>query len=366
MTAPVRVLSVDLAKGWRGGENQVYLLQRGLRELGAPVASTVLCRAGEALGRRLADEGLPSLPVAGALAAVRAMRRAIRRGEVDLLHAHTGRAHGLCLLAASATSVPVVVTRRVDFAVGGGLAGRRKYGPRVARFVAISSGVRRVLEAGGVPGARITTIPSGVDPARVVGADGSGVRAGLELPADEPLVLCAAALVDHKDHDTLLRAWAAHEARGGRGTLLVAGDGPRSAAIAALHHELGLRRCRLLGWREDVPRLLAAADVFVLSSCEEGLGTALLDAAFAGVPIAATAAGGIVDVVADGDTGLLAPVGDHDTLSRQIDRLLTDRTLASDLATAARRRAEDRFHYHAMTRSYIDLYRSLIRSRRGR
>jgi len=258
-----------------------------------------------------------------------------------------------------------VVTRRVDFAVGGGLSGRWKYaGRRVARFAAISSGVRSVLEAGGVEPARISLIPSGVDPARVEAADGSGVRAALGLPEDEPLVLCAAALVAHKGHRHLLNAWARIERARPRGHLLLAGRGELEEPLRLQGEHLGLRRVQFLGWREDLPRLLAAADVFALASVEEGLGTALVDAAFAEVPTVASAAGGIPDVVEDGVTGLLCPVADAEAFAAALSRLLDDPALRAGLAAAARARASERFHYQGMAAAYARLYAALAKDRR--
>ena len=359
MAEAVRVLSVDLERGWRGGENQVFLLQRGLRELAVPVRSTVLCRAGEPLARRLADAGLGVEPVRGTLAALARMRSLIRRGMVDVLHAHTGRSHGLCLLAAVGSRIPVVVTRRVDFRVGGGIAGRWKYGPRVARFVAISGAIAGILAEGGVDPAHITTIPSGVDPARTAAGDGLRARRALDLADDEPVVLCAAALVPHKGHRHLLAAWAEVERAVPRAVLLLAGDGELAAELADQARTLGLTRVRFLGWREDVPDLLAASRAFAMTSVEEGLGTALIDAFFAGVPVVATAAGGIPDLVENGVTGDLLPVGDHGGVARSLVRLLTEPGHGEATAAAARRRAEARFHYRAMASGYAALYRDL-------
>jgi glycosyltransferase involved in cell wall biosynthesis len=360
MAEAVRVLSVDLERGWRGGENQVFLLQRGLRELAAPIRSTVLCRADEPLARRLVEAGLAAEPVCGTLTALARIRSLIRRGQVDVLHAHTGRSHGLCLLAAAGTRVPVVVTRRVDFAVGKGITGRWKYGPRVARFVAISEAIAGILAAGGVPADAITTIPSGVDPARTAAGDGDRARRALGLADDEPVVLCAAALVAHKGHRHLLDAWADVERTVPRAVLLLAGDGDLGPSLAAQARALGLGRVRFLGWREDVPDLLAASRAFVMTSVEEGLGTALIDAFFAGVPVVATAAGGIPDLVEDGITGDLLPVGDHAGVARALVRVLTDPGRTTATVAAARNRAEARFHYRAMAAGYASLYRELV------
>lgn len=345
-----RLLHLDTERGWRGGQNQVYLLHRGLRAAG--IDSTVLCRAGQPLARRLEDEGLPLLAVrSGPAFALRAVLAA-RAFHADVVHAHASAAHGIARLAVIGRSSPMIVTRRVDFALKTGFAARWKYGPRVTRFAAISRAVAGILAAGGVDAARISIIPSGVEP-----QPAAPNREG--LPAERLLVLCAAAFVTHKGHRHLLDAWRIVEGRGVPATLLLAGSGDLEPALRAQAAELELRHVQFLGWRDDLPRLWAAVDVAVMASLEEGLGTSLIDAQLAGLPVVATTAGGIPEVVADGASGLLAPPADPEALAQRLLRVLTDQPLRAQLSAGARAHANG-FLASAMVARYTSLYAELL------
>ena len=183
--------------------------------------------------------------------------------------------------------------------------------------MAISQGVAAALARGGVPPQRIRIIPSGVDPERVAHGNAQAARASLALDATTPMVLNAAALVDHKDQATLLKAWAKVEAEHATATLVIAGDGERHADLTEQAAQLGLQRCHFVGWRSDIPDLLAAADLFCMSSVEEGLGTSIIDAMLARTPVVATRAGGIPELIAPG-TGWLSPVSDPTALAESL------------------------------------------------
>mgnify|MGYP000274199176 CR=1 FL=1 len=183
-----------------------------------------------------------------------------------------------------------------------------------------------------------------------------------ELGLDERhlLALCPAALVAHKGHRHLLDAWRAVEERGPEAILLLAGIGGLEGDLRAQVQRLGLRRVVFAGWRDDIADLHAAADLVVLASVEEGLGSALMDAAAAGLPVVATRAGGIPEVVRDGVTGLLAPPGDAPALAAHLLGLLNDAVRRNRLGAAARERAAQHFGYERMVDEHLDLWREVL------
>lgn len=354
--AVVRVLSINTERGWRGGENQVWLLQQGIAQQQLGVESILLCRQGEPLADRMVGAGLPCLQVGGGLpAAVLAIRRAVQRHGIHLLHAHTSHTHQEALLANLGLALPVVVTRRVDFPIRSGW----KYGSRVRCFVAISRAVRQVLVAGGVAGSRVVTIPSAIDVQRLQAVPAVDPRPPLGLPAGTPLAVCVAALVDHKGHRHLLEAWARHERAGHPGHLLLVGAGERQADLRAQAGGLGLERCHFLGFRADALALQKACDLFVLASVEEGLGTALLDAQVCGLPVLATTAGGIPEAVSAGCTGLLVPPADPAALAAGLACLMNDPDHRTRLGVAGRQHAAT-FDHRIMVRRYARLYHALV------
>jgi glycosyltransferase involved in cell wall biosynthesis len=142
------------------------------------------------------------------------------------------------------------------------------------------------------------------------------------------------------------------------------GDGPLRAEVAREIARMSLgNTVRLAGYRTDADALLAAADVATLSSREEGMGSVLLDALAFGLPIAATNAGGIPEIVVDGECGLLAPRSDPEALGRAIARLITDRALAERLAANARARSME-FSVERMTERTVAVYDAVV-ARRG-
>ncbi len=140
----------------------------------------------------------------------------------------------------------------------------------------------------------------------------------------------------------------------------VVGDGPERAALEAQVAALGLRdRVRFLGYRSDVPELLAACDVFVLPSLYEGLPLALLEAMASGVPVVATAIGGVDEAVQDGVSALLVPPADARALGVAIRTLLDDPGLARQLGTTGMAVARRSFSVEPMVRQLTRIYDEL-------
>jgi glycosyltransferase involved in cell wall biosynthesis len=357
----LRVLHIDTERGWRGGERQALWLAGELVRRGH--GSIVVARADEPLARRAGEAGLEVVlcnPL-GELdpRAALQLRATIRRERIGVVHAHTSHAVAIGALATLGTRTPIVVSRRVDFPLRSNAGTRWKYG-RAAAIIAVSEAVRRVLVEGGINPSLITVVPDGVDIHRVVEPSPAETLVGLGLHAGAPLVVQVAQLVGHKDPINFVRAVAHARRIVPDLQALLVGDGPLRADVAREIHTLMLDGAiHLAGYRTDADELLAAADVVVLSSREEGMGSVLLDALAFGRPVAATRAGGIPEVIVDGECGLLAEVRDPEGLGTAIARLVTDRELAAGLASRAKTRAAD-FSVERMTDRTIEVYDRVI------
>jgi glycosyltransferase involved in cell wall biosynthesis len=358
----MRVLHIDTEKGFRGGERQVLLLMEGLRARG--VEQALLARRGEELGRLARDAGHEVHPFA--MASVQGLRarhfvgRLIDTHGYTLLHAHTGNAHTLAW-AAGRGRVPVVVTRRVDFAVKSNPLSRRKYLSPAVHFIAISTGVADVLRAGGVAPERIAIVPSGVDAKRWRGATGRArVRQEWGVTGTGPVIGMVGSYVDHKDPLNLVEAAALllRESDMGEARVVLVGEGElrRDLERAIAGHGLG-GRVLLTGWREDVGDCLAGFDLFVMPSKLEGLCTSLLDALAVGLPCVGTRTGGIPDVLVDGVTGVLVPPQDPEALAGALGRVWRDGELRGRLAAAGPGWVEERFSVEAMVEGTLGVYR---------
>jgi glycosyltransferase involved in cell wall biosynthesis len=339
----------------------VFLLVTGLdRER---YRAVTVCQEGGDLEHRLAEAGAETLPIRARggmdFGAAREIRRALADRRIELVHAHASHAHSLAVLATLGTGVPLVVTRRVDFPIGRNPFSRWKY-RRAASVAAVSEGVRRVLVDGGFPAERVEVIHDGVDPARVAGAAESKLRAELGIPPEAVVFGVTAFLTDHKDHATLLRAFRLVEAELPNAWLLIAGQGELAEQLTALTRELELRRVRFLGHRPDIAPVLGALDVFVLSSHHEGLGSAVMDAMYAGLPVAATRVGGIPELVDEGVDGLLVPARDPAALAAALARLAREPEERKRMGEKAREKAWARFSAARMAREYQTLYDRLL------
>lgn len=183
-------------------------------------------------------------------------------------------------------------------------------------------------------------------------------RGALGLADDEPCLLMAARIVTAKGHDTALKALA--RIKDQRWTLLLAGDhhGDLGPQIQALATELGIAdRVRFLGLREDVPALLAAADMLLAPSRREALSLTLLEASACALPIVASTVGGIGEVVEHGASGLLVPPDDVPALADAIAQLLAAPEQRSALGARARQRFESGFTENAMFDGTLAAYR---------
>jgi L-malate glycosyltransferase len=353
----IRVLHVDTERGWRGGERQALWLAAELAERGH--VSVVAARAGEPLAARATAAGLTVVHCGPAneldpIAAWR-LRREISARRIDVVHAHTAHAVSVGAMATLGTRVPLVVSRRVDFHLRRNAGTRWKYG-RASVVVAISNAVADVLAGDGVARDRIAVVPDGVDLRRVVEAAPAETLAACGVTPDRPLVVQVAQLVGHKDPVNFVRAIARVTRAGTKVQALLVGDGPLRDAVASEVERLELGdTVRLTGYRTDADSLLAAANVACLSSREEGMGSVLLDAMAFGRPIAATRAGGIPEVVVDGESGLLADPENPEALGAAIARLVNERALAERLAEGGRRRVRE-FSVERMTDRMLEIY----------
>jgi glycosyltransferase involved in cell wall biosynthesis len=356
----MRVLHVDTARGWRGGQNQVLLTTRGQAARGHEV--TLACQRGGVLEGRAREAGVCVRPVAfrGDVwpPAILALRRIVRDTRPDLVHLHDPHALSSGLLALALTGGrPVVASRRVDFRLRG-LLSRRKYAA-VRRAIAASRAIARVLETDGIPSDRIRVVYEGVAD-RPPQPGGRAILTALGIPEDAPVVGNVAALTDHKDQATLVEA--AHRVHAHRPDVrfVILGEGEKRRELEARIGARALDGIVVLGgFRSDLDRLVPAFSLFCLSSRLEGLGTSLLDAMAFGLPIVATAAGGIPEAVEDGVTGRVVPTRDPEALAAAIlDVLAADTGRA--MGAAGRRRFEERFTAERMVDETLKVYQEIL------
>ena len=357
-------LHVNTERHWRGGEQQVLHLLEGLRSHG--VRAELVAQPGSPLAERAAAAAIAVHPVPmrgewDLPAAIRIARIA-RAGRFSIIHLHTSRAHGLGRIASILAPGPrVIVARRVIFPPRGRVNRWLKYLHGIDNYVAISYAVRDTLTAAGVPGDRIAVVPSGVDCDRFAGAAPAGLRASCGLPASARLVGTVGHLEHGKGQQDLIGAAALLARELPDLFFVLVGEGAGRAAFEQQAASLGIGgRVIFTGFRSDVPAVLADLDLFVMPSHAEGLCTAAVEAMAAGLPVIGTAVGGLVEVVADGQTGLLVPPANPEALADAIRRVMTDESSRRRMAAAARARAFDHFGVKNMVELTIRVYENAL------
>ena len=355
---------IDTARTWRGGQNQVLLTVLGLRGRGHRTA--LVAHAGGELRRRMAGgPDLYPLTPRGELDLHAAWRlaRLLRELEPDVVHAHDAHAVALAAgalsLAGARVAPPLVAARRVDFRLASNAFSRWKY-RQVDRFICASAAIRALLATAGVPPERTTVVLEGVDVERIHAAPTLDPHKAFGLPRGAPVVGNVAALAPHKGQRYLIDAAAEVVRHVPDARFVIAGEGELESALRRRIGALGLEKHVVLaGFRPDIIPVHKGFDLFVMSSTTEGLGTSALDAMACGKAVVATRAGGLAEVVVDGETGLLVPPRNAPALADAIVRLLRDTELRRRCGEAGLTRARRVFDVDRMVDETLQVYEGL-------
>ena len=342
-----------LAMRRRGVDNRIVCMDGPevpmLRAAGIPVHTVPLLRGGH--------------PFRLALSLVD-MARYLRRHRVDLVHTHCSVPGAVGRVAAWLAGVPVIVhtvhgfhfharmhpARRWPCIAVEWLCGRvtdmlltqNRTDLDEAERLGIGPRVRRVCIGNGI------ALGPFADVRRRPRADGP------------PTLVCVARLEPVKHHAMLLDALGALKGRGVAFRARLAGEGPLRPSLQATCRRLGLERdVEFLGYRTDIPALLAEGDVAVLTSIKEGVPRAVLEGMAAGLPVVATRVPGTREVVGDGETGVLVELDDRDALARALERLIADPALRTEMGARGRALAFERYD----ERSVIDRLHAIYRAR---
>ncbi len=330
-TQQIKVVQLETAHEWRGGQQQIIYLYRSL--LDKQLQTRLVCNRDSEIDRYCRRYDLPvhHISMKGEFDLAAAFRLALfsRKNGWNIIHAHSAHAAMIGILSKIFNpGIRVVVSRRVDFSVRKPFLGALKYNNHfVDKIICVSDRIRNILLTDGVPAQKLITIHSGIDLKRFERSKvmSQAIKAELGIPAHHKIVGTIAALAGHKDYPTLLHAARSIVDRYEDVTFCAVGDGSEKSSILALHSSLKLReRFKFTGFRKDVEDMLNIFDVFVLSSKYEGMGTSILDAQAAAVPVVATAAGGIPEIIEHGRNGLLVEPQNSQALANAIMHLLDD------------------------------------------
>jgi glycosyltransferase involved in cell wall biosynthesis len=251
----------------------------------------------------------------------------------------------------------------VDFPVSSNPFSRWKYNhPAVSRILCVSEEIKRITKPAIRNTSVLEVVHSGIDLERYARPveQAFDLRRELGLDPNTPLVGNLSALADHKDYPTWIRTARRLSRLDPNMRFIIAGTGPDEQLIRDQILQAGLQdTVFLLGFRKDVERLMQSLDLFLITSKTEGLGTIVLEALAAGVPVVATRAGGIPEMIIDGETGLLAPIGDDNTLAQSVLRIFTDTALRETLVAGGRKKAAT-FSFRNTAAKTLQAYRAVL------
>ena len=359
----MRIMHIEAGRHLYGGARQVCYLIDGLGAEG--VENMLVCARGSEIAGAVRGATVVELPIGGDLDVFWAgpLRKLIRANAPDIVHVHSRRGAdlfgGRCAWRAGA---PAVLTRRVDSWEPVWWT-RFKYRPYSA-VAAISSAVEsELVDRVGLDPGRVTRVASAVDTGRyrpVSSAPARLAKAFGTLP-ESMVIGVVAQLIPRKGHALLLDCLPEVIARHPEVRVLFFGRGPLERRLRRQIAERSLgNRVQLTGFRDDLAELLPGLDLLVHPALREGLGVAVLEAMSVGVPVVASDAGGIPDIIEHERNGLLFAAGDKSGLRNGVLRLLGNEALRQSLARAGRERVETEFSIRSMSRRYVEVYNRVL------
>ncbi len=350
--AKLRILHTEWSDGWGGQESRIVGEMAGMKERGHSVvlATRRQCKiAGEAT-----KIGIPVifLQMRGKvdLGSIIPLARYLRREAIQVVNTHSGVDSWIGAFAAKLAGTPVLVrTRHLNIPLKRNWLNFVHY--LADQIVSCGETMRNHLVDGcGFPAKQITSIPTGIDFATFAPTRSrQEMRQSLGITPVDFVVLMVGIIRSVKRHVIALRAFQSLLDKHPAARLLLAGDGPMQKEMEQLARTLGIHeRVRFLGHRDDVPDLMTAADVLLLTSRSEGVPQAVTQALGLGLPVVATAVGGVPELVMHEQTGLLIPPEDPQATTDALLRIAEDRQLAARLGVAGQKHAIANFSLTAM------------------
>lgn len=358
----IKVMHVEAGKHLYGGALQVFYLMRELKALG--VENYLVCPVGSDIARESQSVAtVLETPMKGDLdfTLSHRIKKLAVKYQCDVLHAHSRRGADMWTgIAANKAKLPAVLTRRVDNPEAGWLA--KFKATKYQKITAISEGIRKVMIEDGVPESQVTTIHSSVDKDKFKPInDDETFRHRFALREDYPVIGVIAQLIERKGHRFLFEITPLLIKKFPCLKIMVFGKGPLEEELKSLADELGISSSvDFVGFQKDMENIMPNLDLVVHPALMEGLGVSLLQASACGVPIVASASGGIPEIVRDTENGLLVPAGDKDALYESVLSLLASKEKRKELGKRGRQIIEEDFSTLTMAKSYLKLYEKLL------
>jgi len=355
-------LLADLETEWRGGQNQFFLLLKGLYERGH--AAELLATRGSALAARCAEAGICVHRVshgASRLFTAWKIRKLLATGRFDLIHVNESHALTAAWMARAHRRVPLLISRRVGYPLGQSWFSKRRFASAAA-ILANSQWVADQAAASGAPKGKLKVIYEGVKIPELPAPNlRRNARSRWTLPSDAPLLGCVGVLSPDKGHEFVIRALAQVRREFPAARLLLAGDGPARSHLENVAKECGVREAVLFaGFVKEIEQVYQALDIFVFPSLFEGLGTSLLAAMSYAIPSITFFGCALGEIVENGISGIQVQPENSAEIADAAARLLREPAFAAQIGQAGRRRIEAIFSSDRMVDETLRAYREIL------
>jgi len=345
MQGKKKILHIVSSVSWRGGEQQAAYL---IEELIDQVESIVLCSKGSEFEKFCIEKGIKYYSLRKKKRSIdlkyaRWIKKICKEQSVDLCHIHDAHSHSYAILAATiyGNSTPLILSRRVDFPIKKNWFSSFKYNhPLIVKILCVSKMIQQITAEDIRDKSKLVTVYSGIDLEKFKKPKNI-LREEIKIPEQSFLVGNTSALADHKDYFTFIDVAEILIKKDPAYYFVIMGDGPMKEQIKSYAKQKNLGdNLTFTGFRDDIPEVLGDLDLFLISSKTEGLGTSILDAFACQVPVVATKAGGIPELVENNKTGLLCPVGDGKALSIAVGQLKEDISLRNKIIENANKKVQ--------------------------
>lgn len=360
------ILHTEWSRGWGGQE--LRIIQESAEFIKRGYRMAIACQPETPIYQKAQAQGIPvfalRMRMAGDPLAIFKGWQILRKQRVDLVHTHSSVDSWCLSFSAKLLSLPVVRSRHLSTPISTSFFSYFLYMKLADRVITSGETIRkRMIEVNRFDPRRIVSIPAGVDEQRFSPeTDGGNIRKNFHIDPNDFLLGIVAILRSWKGHFYLLEALKALKEKIPHIKLLIVGSGPQEKSIQAYIDQQGLKeRVILTGYREDVPQILKSLDLFVLPSyANEATSQVIPQAMAMGIPVLSTFAGGIEEVVTNGQTGMLVPPRDARALSEAIYWSYQNRPVVQEMAQRAREFILNGFTFNHQIEKTEKVYRELL------
>ena len=363
----MNILHINSERSWRGGELQLACLIEEMEGLGQ-TNLFVMGKKGSKLQAWCDERGsqFEEAPLKGGVDFVTGykIKRFCTLHKIDIIHAHTSHAHSAMLYAGlMGCKAKMVLHRRVSFPVKDRWLARLKYRSKlISAIICVSRDVRQVLEKTLPDDERLVLIYDSINPSRFKAVDYERTfRERYKLPVSKFIVANTSAISHEKDYATFVDAAEVVLSSNLDVVFLIVGEGPERRSVEEYVNEKNLSQSIFfLGFVDDVSDVFKHISLLLMTSKKEGLGSAILEAFYHRVPVVATSAGGIPEIVKHEETGMLASVSNFREAARHVETVLAQPQLGSELAENGYRLVNEVFKSSRMAEETLAVYKRVL------